>query len=157
MFQMKTNAPDETYALGVKLGEKIKHGMVLLLEGDLGAGKTLLVQGLAAGLHVADEVTSPTFNLMNIYQGDYAVYHFDLYRLEQEEELAEIGFYEYSEAEDGVVIIEWPDKFPDCLPDEYIYIKIERGAAEAERTVTVTLQGEKNRDIYEELEASCLF
>lgn len=157
MFQLKTNAPAQTHALGMKLAEKINHGLAILLEGDLGAGKTLFVQGVAAGLHVAESVTSPTFNLMNVYQGDYKLYHFDLYRLEREEELEEIGFYEYTEPEDEVVIIEWPDKFPQCLPEECLYIKIERGAGEEQREITVQLQGEKSRDIYEELEASCLF
>ncbi|MGL6016738.1 MAG: tRNA (adenosine(37)-N6)-threonylcarbamoyltransferase complex ATPase subunit type 1 TsaE [Selenomonadaceae bacterium] len=157
MIQFNTSSPEATYALGMRLGEKIKHGVVLLLEGDLGAGKTLFVQGLAAGLHVAAPVTSPTFNLMNVYQGDYTMYHFDLYRLEQEAELEEIGFYEYSEDEDAVVIIEWPGKFPDCLPAENLHFTIRRGTDEQAREISVQLQGDKNRDIYEELEELCLF
>jgi len=157
MFQINTNNPKQTYQFGQKLAAAMKPGMTILLEGDLGAGKTLFVQGFAAQLQVKEPVTSPTFNLMNIYQGDCPIYHFDLYRLEQEEELDEIGFYEYSEAADGIVIIEWPDKFPDCLPKEGLYIKIKRGALQDQREIRVELKGGKYKDLYEELETSCLY
>lgn len=157
MFQIKTNNPEQTYQFGQKLATVMKPGMTILLEGDLGAGKTLFVQGFAAQLQVKEQVTSPTFNLMNIYQGECPMYHFDLYRLEQEEELEEIGFYEYSESTDGIVIIEWPDKFPDCLPKEAFYIKIERGALQDQREICVELKGGKYKDLYEELETSCLY
>ena len=125
MIQFNTSSPEATYALGMRLGEKIKHGVVLLLEGDLGAGKTLFVQGLAAGLHVAAPVTSPTFNLMNVYEGKKRIYHFDLYRLEQPEDLEEIGFYEYTDVEDEVVLIEWPDRFFAYMPEDYLHLKID--------------------------------
>lgn len=157
MFQFKTSSPEETYAFGQKLADKIKQGIVFCLEGDLGAGKTLLVQGLAKALHVTDEVTSPTFAIMNVYQGDYTMYHFDLYRLEAEHELEDIGFYEYSEMEDTVIVIEWPDRFPDALPNDYIGLKIDRGTIENERTITISQQGKKNQKFYEELEKFCRF
>ena len=157
MFQLKTSSPEETYAFGQKLADKIRHGMAFCLEGDLGAGKTLLVQGLAKALHVVDEVTSPTFAIMNVYDGDYTIYHFDLYRLEVEQELEDIGFYEYSETEDAVIIIEWPDRFPDDLPNDYIGLKIDRGRAENERIITISQQGKKNQKFYEELKEFCRF
>ena len=131
--------------------------MAFCLEGDLGAGKTLLVQGLGNALHVIDEVTSPTFAIMNVYDGDYTIYHFDLYRLEVEQELEDIGFYEYSETEDAVIIIEWPDRFPDDLPNDYIGLKIDRGRAENERIITISQQGKKNQKFYEELKEFCRF
>ena len=86
------------------VGQKIREGTVLCLEGDLGVGKTLFVQSLAHTLGVEGEVTSPTFNLMNVYEGICPIYHFDLYRLETEEELEDIGFYEYTEDPEGIVV-----------------------------------------------------
>lgn len=155
MLTIKTVSPEQTYALGQNLAKKITAGIVICLEGDLGAGKTLFVQGIAAGLHVQDEVTSPTFSLMNIYQGDYAVYHFDLYRLDSADELENIGFYEYSQMEDDVVIIEWPDKFVEDLPDNYLWIKIERGQVESERLISISAKGYSVHDFFEELRGIC--
>lgn len=155
-MQRKTGSPEETFAFGEALAKMInRDGIVLCLAGDLGAGKTLFVQGLAKGLHVEDEVTSPTFALMNVYHGDFAIYHFDLYRLERPEQLQDIGFYEYTEVGGSVVIIEWPDKFSEELPGAYIGIRIERGKGETERIFTVDLRGERDRAVYEELIASC--
>jgi tRNA threonylcarbamoyladenosine biosynthesis protein TsaE len=156
-MQVKTLSPEQTYALGQELATYLADGIVLCLEGDLGAGKTLFVQGIANGLKVTEEVTSPTFTIMNIYQGEKTIYHFDLYRLEFAEELQDIGFYEYTEQIDQVVILEWPDKFPDELPDEYLWIKISRSSGENERIFDIRLQGEKYKRVYEELKRSCQF
>ena len=128
-----THAPQETAALAERLGAAAESGTVLCLVGDLGAGKTLFTQGFARGLGVTEEVTSPTFALMNQYCGRLPVTHFDLYRLEREEELDEIGFYEFAEPSGGVVLIEWADKFPDALPKPHIRLEIERGDMEDER------------------------
>ena len=128
-----THAPQETAALAERLGAAAEAGTVLCLVGDLGAGKTLFTQGFARGLGVMEEVTSPTFALMNQYCGRLPVTHFDLYRLEREEELDEIGFYEFAEPSGGVVLIEWADKFPDALPKPHIRLEIERGDTEDER------------------------
>ena len=128
-----THAPQETAALAERLGAAAETGTVLCLVGDLGAGKTLFTQGFARGLGVTEEVTSPTFALMNQYCGRLPVTHFDLYRLEREEELDEIGFYEFAEPSGGVVLIEWADKFPDVLPKPHIRLEIERGDTEDER------------------------
>ena len=132
-FTVVSHSPEETKALAERLGTAVEAGTVLCLVGDLGAGKTLFTQGFARGLEVAGEVTSPTFALMNQYNGRLPVTHFDLYRLEREEELDEIGFYEYAEDDRGVVLIEWADKFPDALPEPYIRLEIERGEKENER------------------------
>ncbi|MBP3691542.1 MAG: tRNA (adenosine(37)-N6)-threonylcarbamoyltransferase complex ATPase subunit type 1 TsaE [Schwartzia sp.] len=132
-FTVVTHSPEETKALAERLGTAVEAGTVLCLVGDLGAGKTLFTQGFARGLEVAGEVTSPTFALMNQYNGRLPVTHFDLYRLEREEELDEIGFYEYAEDDRGVVLIEWADKFLDALPEPYIRLEIERGEKENER------------------------
>lgn len=154
-MQLKTTSPEETYALGQQLSHYVSDGVVLCLEGDLGAGKTLFVQGIANGLKVTDEVTSPTFTIMNIYQGEKTIYHFDLYRLDLSEELLDIGFYEYTQQEDDVIVIEWPNKFIEELPEEYLWIEICRGPIENERIFKIRLQGEKYKEIYKELEKNC--
>ena len=118
MFTEITHSPYETIRLAEKVGKRIREGTVLCLDGELGAGKTLFVQSMARTLGVEGEVTSPTFNLMNIYEGICPIFHFDLYRLNNEEELEDIGFYEYIEVSEGIVVIEWSDKFPDSLPEE---------------------------------------
>ena len=132
-FTIVTHSPEETSALSERLGAVAEEGTVLCLVGDLGAGKTLFTQGFARGLGVTGEVTSPTFALMNQYNGRLPVTHFDLYRLEREDELDDIGFYEYAEDSRGVVLIEWADKFPDALPGPHIRLEIERGETENER------------------------
>ena len=94
MFKFKSDAPARTAELARRLAGVLRPGTVICLDGDLGAGKTLFVQNLAASLGVQGEVTSPTFNLMNLYEdGRLPLVHFDLYRLEQEYELDEIGFF----------------------------------------------------------------
>lgn len=151
-MEFRTHSPQETHALGQRIGERIRGGVALCLEGDLGAGKTALVQGIASALRVGDEVTSPTFAVMNVYEGIRPVYHFDLYRLERVEELEDIGFDEYASSVEAVVLIEWPDKFPQAMPEECLWLHIERGAAADERRVAVQCKGERYRDFYEELE-----
>jgi tRNA threonylcarbamoyladenosine biosynthesis protein TsaE len=145
-----SNAPEETYNLAKKVAKILPDGTVFCVRGDLGAGKTLFTQGLAAGLGVKDEVTSPTFSLLNIYDGEKRLFHFDLYRLDWAEQLVDIGFYEYS-VQEGIVLIEWPDKFLDEMPENYIFIEIARGAAENERQLNFSVHGEELIDVFEEM------
>lgn len=153
MFTCSTNSPDDTAHLAELVGQRIREGTVLCLEGDLGAGKTLFVQSLARTLGVEGEVTSPTFNLMNVYEGVCPIFHFDLYRLESEEELDDIGFYEYTEEPEGIVVIEWPDKFPQALPEDYVEVSISRtGESETARRLEFSCVGERNQDFLKELE-----
>lgn len=114
-----------TEALGQVLGRHAADGDVFCLTGDLGAGKTLLSRGVAEALGVASEdVTSPTFAIMNVYQGrELEVRHFDLYRLNRPEELEDIGFDEYAGG-DGVTLIEWAELFSEQLPEEYLQITL---------------------------------
>ncbi|MBQ2047647.1 MAG: tRNA (adenosine(37)-N6)-threonylcarbamoyltransferase complex ATPase subunit type 1 TsaE [Schwartzia sp.] len=141
-MEIITKAPEETSALACRIGKNVPAGTVICLTGDLGAGKTLFTEGFCRGLGIDSDVTSPTFNLMNVYEGRLLVRHFDLYRLEEESELEEFGFYEYSEPDDGLVLIEWADKFPEALPEAYIRIHIERGQDENERVLSFTRAGE---------------
>ncbi len=108
--------PEDTHAAGAALGERLQAGAVIALTGTLGAGKTHFCQGIVRGLQSADTVTSPTFGLVHEYrEGRLPVYHFDFYRLDQAEDLLEIGWDDYLDAR-GVVIAEWADRFPELLP-----------------------------------------
>ena len=158
MFKFKSDAPARTAELARRLAGVLRPGTVICLDGDLGAGKTLFVQNLAASLGVQGEVTSPTFNLMNLYEdGRLPLVHFDLYRLEQEYELDEIGFFDYVENPDGLVLIEWAEKFPECLPEDHIALQIQRTDVENERVLVFSLAGSALQDVYKEMEKLCQF
>lgn len=157
MFKIITNSPEQTRILGEKIAKLIDDNLIICLEGNLGAGKTLFTQGFCNVLHVKEQVTSPTFNLMNVYEGDKRIYHFDLYRLENEDDLYEIGFYEYIDVKNEIALIEWPDKFMDCMPEDYLHLKIERTTLNNQREITITLHGKKYQNLYEEMKTTCQF
>lgn len=123
MGQIITRTPAETAWVGELLGMLLGPGDVVCLIGDLGAGKTSLAQGLARGLGVNDQVTSPTFTLINEYKGRLPLYHMDLYRLEGADELADLGYEEYVYG-DGVTVMEWADRVMEALPRERLDIKL---------------------------------
>ena len=117
--------------MGEKLAEKLKAGDVILLEGELGAGKSELARGIAKGLGVQETVTSPSFTILNVYEsGRVPLYHFDWYRLENAEELYELGMDEYLGG-DGIALVEWPGRCPDAVPEKSLRIRIK---AEGENT-----------------------
>jgi tRNA threonylcarbamoyladenosine biosynthesis protein TsaE len=119
-----THSPDETVELGKQLGTLLQPGMVLLLEGGLGAGKTCLAGGILRSLGVDEHVTSPTYTLVNEYEGKFPTAHFDLYRLDEPGELFDIGFEEYFDGQ-RVVLIEWPERAGGYLPQEYLRVVIQ--------------------------------
>ena len=124
-----TTSPDETKALARVLASCLQPGDVVLLSGDLGAGKTQFTQGLAAGLDAREPVISPTFNIVLTYpSGRMPLHHFDLYRLESPDQLEDIGLREYLEG-DGICVVEWAEKFPASF-DEYLAIEITRASEE---------------------------
>lgn len=145
---------DATEKLGYRLGSLAQDGDVICLTGDLGAGKTLLTQGLATALGVAAaDVTSPTFTIMNIYEGkDMQIRHFDLYRLNRPEELEDIGFGEYCGG-DGVTVIEWAELFKEELPEEYLQITLLH--AEEGRKAVLEANGERAQELLEEIGKLC--
>ena len=115
-MEVVSSSPAETQAVGREFGKQLAAGVVLNLRGDLGAGKTEFVKGLAQGLGATDQVTSPTFTLIHEYRsGRLPLFHLDLYRLRSEGELDEIGFDDYLEA-GGVCAVEWGEKFAHRLP-----------------------------------------
>ena len=128
---------DETLAVGERLARELQRGAVLALHGDLGAGKTALVKGLARGLGCRAEVTSPTFTLIHEYRGGrLPLYHVDLYRLETPAQALAIGLEEYLPG-DGVTVIEWPERVRDLLPAQtwHIFLKV---VDETTRTIRAT-------------------
>lgn len=122
----ETYAPEETLALGEKLGEKAQPGQIYTLVGDLGVGKTVFTQGVARGLGIKEPVSSPTFTIVQEYdEGRIPFYHFDVYRIGDVEEMDEIGYEDYFYGE-GVCLIEWANLIDEILPPEAIRITIEK-------------------------------
>ena len=140
----------ETAAFGRGLGALLEKGMVVALNGELGAGKTTLVKAVATGLGILEEdVCSPSYTLINEYEGRLPVYHFDLYRLTDSSELYELGYDDYLEGE-GISIVEWADAVPDALPGEYLSIKIDI-VSDDERCFIVTAAGKRYETLVAEL------
>jgi tRNA threonylcarbamoyladenosine biosynthesis protein TsaE len=120
-----SNSPAETEAIGRRLAEDIGVGSVLALKGDLGSGKTSFVKGLVAGLGSSANVTSPTFTILHEYRGGRVpVYHFDFFRLEEPQRVAQLGLDDYFFA-DGVSVIEWADRLPEFIPEQARWILFE--------------------------------
>ena len=123
---IETNSTEETFALGRQIGQQAKAGEVYTLVGDLGVGKTVLTQGVAAGLGIEEPVNSPTFTIMQIYdEGRIPFYHFDVYRIGDVEEMDEIGYEDYFCGE-GVCMIEWANLVEEILPAGHKQITIEK-------------------------------
>ena len=126
--------PDETFQLGFLIGQQAQAGDIWSLSGPLGAGKTLLVQGMAKGLGFQGPATSPTFNLQHIYEGRLNLYHFDWYRLENPQEVEDIGWREWT-SRGGVVAVEWGDKFPKLFPPGTLKLIFEFQSEESRRVI----------------------
>ena len=132
-----TNGPEETEALGARLARALEPGAVVAFTGDLGAGKTAFVRGLARGLDVRDRVTSPTFTIVNEYEGGrLPLFHFDLYRLGCADELFDIGWEDYL-ARGGVCAVEWSERMEELLEPGTIRVDLRRGEDEGRRVITV--------------------
>lgn len=126
MLQIETYSSNETYEFGEKLGKLVKPGDVLSLIGDLGVGKTVFTQGFAKGLSIEDPINSPTFTIVQVYEeGRLPLYHFDVYRIGDIEEMDEIGYEDYFYGK-GVCLIEWANLIKDILPQNIIEITIEK-------------------------------
>ena len=125
-MEYTSNSPQETFALGKRLGEQAKPGEVYCLDGDLGVGKTIFTQGFAAGLGIDEPVNSPTFTILQVYEeGRMPFYHFDVYRISDVEEMDEIGYEDCFYGE-GVCLIEWANLIEEILPEHYQRITIEK-------------------------------
>ena len=123
---IETFSPEETYALGEKIGRESRPGDVYTLVGDLGVGKTVFTQGVASGLDITEAISSPTFTIVQVYEeGRLPFYHFDVYRIGDVEEMDEIGYEDYFYG-NGVTIIEWANLIEEILPKSYREIRIEK-------------------------------
>jgi tRNA threonylcarbamoyladenosine biosynthesis protein TsaE len=121
--RLVSDSQSSTERLGEKLAPHLTSGDVILLSGDLGAGKTQLTKGIARGLGVAEPVTSPTFNILLVHSGRIPLYHFDLYRLEEPDELDDIDYWGTLES-DGVSVVEWGDRFSEALPADGLDVSL---------------------------------
>lgn len=132
MPEFHTKSPAETHEIAKAFASSLKGGEVIALKGDIGVGKTVFTKGLAAGLGITANVTSPTFNIVKQYSGRLPLYHFDVYRITDPDEMLEIGFEEYLYS-GAVVVIEWPELISDLIPQDAITITIEREGEEGRK------------------------
>lgn len=127
----------ETERIGRELADRLKPGAVVAFTGDLGAGKTALVRGIAEGLGICGRVTSPTFAIINEYEGGrLPLFHFDMYRLSSAEDLFDIGWEDFRYRA-GVCVIEWSERIKEALPEDSLFIDIKRGEGEEQRIITL--------------------
>lgn len=132
-----SNSPAETENLGAALAERLKPGTVVAFSGDLGAGKTAFVRGMARGLGISERVTSPTFTIVNEYEGGrLPLFHFDMYRLGSSDELFDIGWEDYL-VRGGVCAVEWSENVSDAMEGDCIRVDIRRGAHDNQRLITI--------------------
>ncbi|MEG6520489.1 tRNA (adenosine(37)-N6)-threonylcarbamoyltransferase complex ATPase subunit type 1 TsaE [Desulfotomaculum sp. 1211_IL3151] len=150
-FNIKTHSPEETKLLGEKLAAFLMAGDILCLNGDLGAGKTAFSQGVAKGLGISNTVTSPTFTLINEYEGRLPLYHFDVYRLGGPEDMEDLGYEDYFYGQ-GVCLVEWAERVKEVLPGERLNINLFRGSnAESVRSICFEPVGSRYLQLVEEL------
>jgi len=133
-MEIITNSEAETVQEGEKLGSKLMPGAIVALYGRLGAGKTAFTRGLAVGLGIKANVSSPTFTIVNEYPGDIPLFHFDMYRLESEQELFDIGWDDYLDR-GGVCAVEWSEKIPGAFPPDTITVSLENLGEDTRRLI----------------------
>jgi tRNA threonylcarbamoyladenosine biosynthesis protein TsaE len=149
-MKLHSQSPDETRALAAALADLLVAGDLVLLVGDLGAGKTAFVQGLARGLEVQEPVTSPTFTIVQEYAGRLPLTHVDVYRLERVQDLYDLGLEERGDR--GVTVVEWGDLVEQAVPAEHLVIRIEPGAADTDRVLELSCHGPRWRGRQDALE-----
>ena len=137
---IRTDSPDATRAVAAALGELLVAGDVILLVGDLGAGKTAFAQGLARGLGIDEPVTSPTFTIVQEYAGRLPLAHVDVYRLDRVQDLYDLGFDELVDG-NGVTVVEWGDLVEQSVPADHLVVRIDPGPADSERVLDLSYNG----------------
>ena len=135
-----SDSADMTMEIGRAFAADLRCGDVVALSGDLGAGKTVFVKGIAKGLNIGELITSPTFNIVREYEGDLKLYHFDVYRISSDEEMDETGYYDCQR--DGVAVIEWAEIIKDILPEKHISVRIEHRGGDSRLIVIERPEGE---------------
>ena len=149
-LRLHTATPEETEALGRRLGGLLRAGDVVALSGDLGAGKTVLTRGIAAGAGAGGHVVSPTFTFLREYHGAVTVYHVDLYRLDRPQQLEDLGLDEILDGT-GIVVLEWAEKARPLLPPEHLWITIRFMNGEDTRELAFSPKGARYVEIIEKL------
>jgi len=144
MINIETHSFEETVEFGMRLGARLGSGDIICLSGDLGTGKTALTNGIAKSLGIDSYITSPTFTIVNEYEGRLPLYHFDVYRISDPDEMFDIGFEEYISG-DGITIIEWGEQIAEILPKEIIRINIKKNIEKGfnVREISIEFIGEK--------------
>lgn len=150
--EIRTFSREETAKVGCSLGSLLKKGDIVCITGDLGTGKTVLVNGIAKALGISEHITSPTFTIVNEYEADTKLYHFDVYRISDVEEMFDIGFEEYLYG-DGAVVIEWAELIKELIPEQNIWITIKKELSLGvdARIIEIRFNGEKYREYIERI------
>ncbi|MGE5594997.1 MAG: tRNA (adenosine(37)-N6)-threonylcarbamoyltransferase complex ATPase subunit type 1 TsaE [Hyphomicrobiales bacterium] len=151
-LELATGGEEETRGVGERLGRVLRKGDIVLLSGDLGTGKTCLTQGIGRGLECKSQVNSPSFVLMNEYDGRETLFHVDLYRIEDVEELDDLGLWDY--AEKGVLVIEWPERGADLLPGDGLVIELRYGDVDRQRRLRFLPRGPRGEQLVDTLGAA---
>jgi len=138
---VETNSPEETWELAAELADELGAGTVIALHGDLGAGKTCFIQGLAAALDIDEPITSPTYTLIGEYEGRLPLHHIDLYRLSGPAEALGLGLEEYFDV-NGITAIEWAERAAGLLPPDQLHIRIEADEHTGTRTFHIFREDE---------------
>ncbi|MBS4960394.1 MAG: tRNA (adenosine(37)-N6)-threonylcarbamoyltransferase complex ATPase subunit type 1 TsaE [Clostridiales bacterium] len=139
----RSNSAEETRQFAYQLGKKAKSGDIFCLDGDLGVGKTVFTQGFASGLGVSDPyITSPTFTIINEYEGRLKLFHFDVYRITSIEEMDDTGYEEYFFS-DGVCLVEWAELIKEIIPEKAVWIKISKDLSQGENFRLIDVGGDK--------------
>jgi tRNA threonylcarbamoyladenosine biosynthesis protein TsaE len=147
---LRTAAADETEALGRRVGALLRAGDVVALSGDLGAGKTVMARGIAAGAGSAARVASPTFTLIREYPGPLPLFHADLYRIDAPAQLEDLGLDELFDRP-AVIVIEWAERAGSLLPPEHLWVAIAFGSGADDREITFTARGRRYEELLERL------
>ncbi len=129
-------SPEQTFEIAKSFSSELKQGDIVALIGNLGSGKTIFVKGICEGLEAKQNPLSPTFSIINEYNGKFTIYHFDFYRIRNIEELYDIGYEDYFNDE-SICLIEWADLFEDLLPSDHIRVLIEFGEVENQRKIVI--------------------
>jgi len=149
-----TNNESETICEGRKLGQLLKPGSVVALYGKLGAGKTVFTRGIAAGLGIDMNISSPTFTIVNEYNGEIPLFHFDMYRLDDESELFDIGWDDYLDR-GGVCVVEWSEKVPGAFSPDTVIVKLENLGGDSRRLEIMYNEGRADDSSINEGGAVC--
>jgi tRNA threonylcarbamoyladenosine biosynthesis protein TsaE len=157
MMKLISHSEKETQLIGRNLGKLLDKGDIVCLNGDLGTGKTVFVKGLAKAIGIDEYITSPTFTIVNEYDSEIPLYHFDVYRINSPDEMYEIGFEEYIDNK-GIVVIEWADIISEIIPEENVHVLISKFDKNYDlREIEISFNGERFKEYEKKLDSKLKF